>query len=340
MHAFYAQNLCTQSRLEAGGSIEIGVTGHRLCRVITSSPGTPPPPHGRVRSRAGHRVAAFFDLDKTVIATSSTAAFSRSFFAGGLITRGDVLRSAYAHFLYTASNADADQTERMRQHLSKLATGWDVAKVEQIVAETLHEHIDPYVYAEAVDLIAEHHAMGHDVVVVSASGTELVEPIAAMLGADHVVATRMAVADGRFTGEIDFYAYGENKATAITELAAARGYDLQRCYAYSDSITDAPMLAAVGHGFAVNPDRTLRRLAAQNGWGTLTFTRPVALRPTIRPTPVLAVVGTLALAGLAWALWRRWRRRTGQPAPLAGTRSQAFHGANRTGHGTHAQTVH
>ncbi len=260
-------------------------------------------------ARTRQRVAAFFDLDKTIIATSSTAAFSQSFLAGGLITRGDVLRSAYAHFLYLMGNADADQTERMRQHLSELATGWDVARVSEIVAETLHQHIDPYVYAEAVDLIAEHHAQGHDVVVVSASGTELVEPIAAMLGADHVVATRMSVVEGRFTGEIDFYAYGENKATAIRDLAAARGYDLERCYAYSDSITDAPMLAAVGHGHAVNPDRALRRLAAENGWSTLTFDRPVALRPTLRPVPVLAVVGTLAAAGSAWLLWRRWRAR-------------------------------
>jgi HAD superfamily hydrolase (TIGR01490 family) len=278
---------------------------------VSVSPNLSPSPGTAPGSGAGGKVAAFFDLDKTVIATSSTAAFSQSFFAGGLITRGDVLRSAYAHFLYLVSSADAAQTERMRQHLSELATGWDVAKVKQIVAETLHEHIDPYVYAEAVDLIAEHHAMGHDVVVVSASGTELVEPIAAMLGADHVVATRMSVADGRFTGEIDFYAYGENKATAIREIAAERGYDLEASYSYSDSITDAPMLAAVGHGFAVNPDRALRRLAADNGWGMLTFSRPVALRPRIRPTPVLAVAGFLAAAAVTWWVVSRYRRRRG-----------------------------
>ena len=264
------------------------------------------PPHAR-------RVAAFFDLDKTIIATSSTAAFSRPFFAGGLITRGDVLRSAYAHFLFMLGSADADQTERMRRHLSELATGWEVAKVEQIVAETLHEHIDPYVYAEAVDLIADHHARGHDVVVVSASGRELVEPIAAMLGADHMVATRMAVAGGRFTGEIDFYAYGENKATAVRDLAAARGYDLERSFAYSDSITDAPMLDAVGHAFAVNPDRSLRRVAAEKGWDTLTFVRPVALRTSWRPTAALAAAGALGLAAACWWWWRR--RRAGGPAP-------------------------
>ncbi len=271
---------------------------------MTAEPQDTPSPHAR------GRVAAFFDLDKTIIATSSSGVFSKSFYAGGLITRGDVLRSAYAHFLFLVGTADEDQTERMRRHLSELATGWDVSKVQQIVAETVHELIDPYVYAEAVNLIAEHHELGHDVVIVSASGAELVEPIATVLGADHVIATRMAVEDGRYTGDIDFYAYGGNKAAAMRELAEAHGYDLERCYAYSDSVTDAPMLAAVGHGFAVNPDRTLRRMATENGWGILTFVRPVALRSVLRPpTPVLAAAGAVAVGAAAWVAWRLWRRR-------------------------------
>jgi HAD superfamily hydrolase (TIGR01490 family) len=259
---------------------------------------------------AGHG-AAFFDLDKTIIATSSATAFSRPFFAGGLITRRDVLRTAYAQFVYLVGRADADQTERLRARLSALAVGWDVAQVSQIVAETLHELIDPTVYAEAVALIDEHHAAGRDVVVVSASGSEIVEPIAAMLGADRVIATRMAVVDGRYTGEIDFYAYGENKAEAMRELAARERYDLRASYAYSDSITDAPMLAAVGHGFAVNPDRVLRRLAATQGWGALTFNRPVSLRARLAPPTPAMTGGALAVALLAAAIvWQVARSRS------------------------------
>jgi HAD superfamily hydrolase (TIGR01490 family) len=268
------------------------------------------PPPSEPSSPPASRVAAFFDLDKTVIATSSAAAFSRPFFAGGLITRGDVLRSAYAHFLFMLGGADADQTERMRAHLSSLATGWDVATVSRIVAETVHELIDPVVYAEAVELIESHHEHGHDVVVVSASGSEVVEPVAAVLGADHVISSRMTVADGRYTGGIDFYAYGENKASAIRELAEREGYDLGASYAYSDSVTDAPMLREVGHAFAVNPDRTLRRLAAEHGWGVLTFARPVALRSRLDPTtPALAALGVTALAVAGWLVWRARRRR-------------------------------
>jgi HAD superfamily hydrolase (TIGR01490 family) len=224
------------------------------------------------------RSAAFFDLDKTVIARSSTLAFSRPFYAGGLITRRAMLRSAYAHFFYQVNGADHDQMERMRRYLSSLSTGWDVQQVRDIVAETLTELISPLVYEEATTLIAEHHEAGRDVVIVSASGSEVVEPIGTMLGADHVVATRMVVEDGRYSGDIDFYAYGANKAIAIRELAEERGYDLAECYAYSDSSTDLPMLEEVGHPYAVNADKALRREATARGWPLIDFTRPVRMR--------------------------------------------------------------
>lgn len=258
------------------------------------------------------RSAAFFDLDKTIIATSSVTAFSRPFFAGGLITRREVLRTAYAQFLFLLGRADTEQTDRLRQFLSSMVKGWDVAQVSQIVNETLHEHIEPTVYAEAMALIDEHHLAGRDVVIVSASGAEVVEPIAAMLGADHVIATRMEVVDGRYTGEIAFYAFGENKATAVRELAEEKGYDLAASYAYSDSITDAPMLDLVGHGFVVNPDRSLRKAAAEHGWGTLTFVKPVALRPSFPPpqrsVPALAIAVALVVGVVLLA--RRRRRRS------------------------------
>jgi HAD superfamily hydrolase (TIGR01490 family) len=210
--------------------------------------------------------------------------------------------------------------ERMRLHLSAMVAGWEVAQVREIVAETLVDLIEPSVYSEAVELIAEHHAAGRDVVVVSASGAELVEPIAEMLGADAVVATRMVVADGRYTGEVEFYAYGENKAEAIRGLADEHGYRLEDSYAYSDSVTDVPMLAAVGHPVAVNPDRALRREAAARGWPVLDFTQPAPLRrrlpaPEARPAALVAVaVGATAVsAAIAWSAVRS--RRTAVPKP-------------------------
>ncbi|MDQ1288605.1 MAG: hypothetical protein QG622_2171 [Actinomycetota bacterium] len=265
----------------------------------------------------GPRSAAFFDLDKTIIARSSTFAFSRPFYAGGLITRSAVLRSAYAHFVYLVGGADHDQMERMRAYLSDLVTGWDVQQVRDIVAETLEELIQPLVYREATALIATHRAAGRDVVIVSSSGAEVVEPIGAMLGADHVVATRMGVEDGRYSGEIVYYAYGENKAEAVRALAADRGYDLTECYAYSDSITDLPMLAAVGHPTAVNPDRALRKEASSRGWPALDFTQPVRLRSRVveqvqrvpAPGPPVMAVALGASAATAGLIWYATRRR-------------------------------
>jgi HAD superfamily hydrolase (TIGR01490 family) len=270
------------------------------------------------------RSAAFFDLDKTIIARSSTLAFSRPFYAGGLINRRAVLRSAYAHFLFLAGGADHDQMERMREYLSRMVAGWDVQQVRDIVAETLTELIEPVVYREATALIEEHRAAGRDVVIVSSSGAEVVEPIGAMLGAVHVVATRMVVADGHYTGEIAYYAYGENKAHAVRELAREHGYDLASSYAYSDSVTDIPMLEAVGRPCAVNPDRALRREASARGWEVVDFTHPVRLRDRVADRmprslpgvadpgrPVLAtafaaaVAAALAAAAVYWIGSRR-----------------------------------
>src|SRR3954462_14992758 len=229
-------------------------------------------------ARATGRPAAFFDLDKTIIAKSSTLAFSKPFQAGGLISRRAVLRSAYAQFVYLVGGADHDQMEKMRAFMSQLCAGWDVATVREIVADTLHNIVDPLVYDEAVSLIEEHQLDGRDVVVVSASGGEVVEPIAEMLGADRVVATRMEIADGHYTGEIEYYAFAAEKARAIEDLAATMGYDLAESYGYSDSVTDVPMLEAVGHPHAVNPDKELRRVAPERGWPAPAFRRPAPPR--------------------------------------------------------------
>ncbi len=269
----------------------------------------------RVGTAGTTRAAAFFDLDKTVIAKSSTLAFSRPFYRGGLITRRSVLRSSYAQFVFLAGGADHDQMERMRAYLSSICTGWDVQTVRDIVADTLHNIVEPLVYDEAVQLIENHHAAGHDVVIVSSSGAEVVEPIGEMLGADRVIATRMVVEDGRYTGDIEFYAYAEGKAEAVRELAAQEGYDLARSYAYSDSVTDRPLLAEVGHPYAVNPDKALRRIAAEESWPVLVFERPVALRPrlTLSPRPravaAVALAAGLAAAGVVYLTGRHDQRR-------------------------------
>lgn len=254
------------------------------------------------------KAAAFFDLDKTILATSSALAFTRPFYRGGLIRRSDVIRSAYAQFVFLAGGADHDQMEAMRRYMSQLVTGWDVAKVREIVGETLDEIIDPVIYEEAVALIDAHQAAGRDVIIISSSGTEVVEPIGERLGVDLAVGSQLVVEDGCYTGEILFYAYGENKAQAMRDLAAERNYDLVTSYAYTDSITDLPMLDAVGHPHAINPDDELRAIAIDRGWAIEDFKRPVAMKPrlskverrqAVAAAGASAAIGAVAL-GVTW----------------------------------------
>jgi len=256
--------------------------------------------------------AAFFDLDKTVIAKSSTLAFGRPFYKGGLVNRRAVLKSSFAQFLYLLQGADEETMDKLRDYLAALCAGWPVQQVQDIVAETLHELIEPLVYSEALELFAEHRAAGREVVLVSSSGEEVVGPIGDMLGVDRVIATRMVVEGGAYTGDVEFYAYGENKAVAITELATEQGWDLADCHAYSDSATDIPMLAVVGHPVAVNPDKALRKEAVDREWPVMVFAKPVRAQrrlpapPGDTPAWAAAVLVGVVL-GVAWFALRRAR---------------------------------
>lgn len=268
------------------------------------------------RLRRVGRSAAFFDLDKTVIATSSALAFGKPFYRDGLISKRDVVKTAYAQFVFKRAGADDQSMARTRDYVAELCKGWRVDQVKQIVNETLHDLIDPYVYAEAAALIEEHQAAGRDIVLVSASGEEMVQPIGAQLGVDAVIATRMKVADGKYTGEIEFYAAGPAKVDAVREMAAERGYDLADCYAYSDSVSDIPLLAAVGHPSAVNPDKALRREAAERSWQILEFRHPVPLSRRLRNKPAVPVAAAALSLGVGVAIGIAWygRRRRARAA--------------------------
>ena len=263
--------------------------------------------------------AAFFDLDKTVIAQASMVAFGRPFYREGLISRRHVVRAMYGQLVYMHLGAGEQKLARIRESVLRLTRGWEQARVQRIVRETLEEVVEPLVYAEAADLIAEHRAAGRKVFIVSASPEEIVQPLAEYLGVDAAIATRAQVdEDGRYTGEMAFYAYGPFKAEAMATLAEKDGIDLAESYAYSDSYTDAPMLEVVGHPVVVNPDRVLLKLAKERGWEVRHFTRPVPLRtrrvPTPPPGPTAAVGGALAVGVAAALVWWRTRERVA-PVP-------------------------
>ena len=257
--------------------------------------------------------AAFFDLDKTIIAKSSVLAFGRPFYREGLLSRRTIVKSLYAQVVFMLVGADEEKMEKLRVAMSAMTRGWNRDHVASIVRETLTDVIEPIIYAEALELFDEHHAAGRDVVIVSSAPTEVVEPLAEFLGADDAIGTRAAVdAEGNYTGELEFYAYGAHKAQAIRELAAREHINLAISYAYTDSVTDLPMLELVGHPVAVNADKDLARVARERDWEIRDFERPVRLRNRVPvpPTgPTLAVGGALAAAGAGVAVWWWFRRR-------------------------------
>ena len=263
--------------------------------------------------------AAFFDLDKTIISKSSSLALSRPMYRAGMVTRGQLVRGAYAQIVYALVGADEKKMDRLKEGMLQLTKGWDRAEVERLVRDVIIDAIDPYVYQEALDLMALHRSEGRAVYIVSSSPEEIVRPLARHFGVAGVLATRARIVDGLYTGELEFYCSGEGKADAIRSLAERMDIDLERSYAYSDSIADLPMLEAVGHPVAVNPDKELRKQAEEREWDIRDFRRPVRLRTKIAQTAaqpktqfaagIVAAVTAVAIVG--WLVVRsRVSRRT------------------------------
>ena len=289
----------------------------------TAPPAAPElPPAGPAPT--GHRAAAYFDLDKTILATSSTWALGTPMRRSGLISSRALAYGLIAQIPYLLVGAGTQRSSSLMEHLALMSAGISRRDLVEVVEGALATAIEPAVYAEALDLIEAHHRAGHDVVVVSASINEMVSPIARLVGADRAVATRMEVGeDGLFTGRITRSMLHSEKVVALREDAAAHGIDPARCWAYSDSISDEPMLSAVGHPVAVNPDRDLRRMAQERDWPVRDFARPVRLRPRWEPpspstrAPLIAgAVGVLAVgAAAAWLVARRGSHLGTPPRP-------------------------
>lgn len=248
--------------------------------------------------------AAFFDLDKTVIARPSMVAFGRSFRRAGIISRWLLLRAAWNGVVFHVLGADEARMRKFRESALRVTRGWDRDVVRAHVRENLTDVIDPIVYDEALDLLRHHRDAGHLVYLVSASPEEIVVPLAEHLGVDGAIASRARVDDdGKYTGEVDVYAYGPHKASAIVELAQGLGIDLSTSWAYSDSATDEPMLRAVGNPVVVNPDRDLARLAEAEEWPVLSFTHPVPLRERVPlPSAGPMMAGAAVVIGLSAGL--------------------------------------
>ena len=219
------------------------------------------------------RSAAFFDLDRTLIRRSSVLALAGSFRRYGVISRFDLVRSAFWQVLFVLRGASAERVRAAAEDGMKILAGFSVEDMRRLVGDAMEPVLRPLVYSEPLRLVQHHRERGERVYIVSATLQEIVEHIADDLGFDGAIGSTCEVVDGRYTGRSLRAAHGEGKAQAIRELAAAEGIDLASSTAYSDSYSDVPFLEAVGHPVAANPDRKLRRIARERGWPVVDFAR-------------------------------------------------------------------
>ena len=215
--------------------------------------------------------AAFFDLDRTLLRRSSALALAGSFRERGLISRWQLAKAAAWQLLFVLRGASHKAVRNAAEDGLTVLRGFRPEQMSELVAEAMEPILRPLVYAEPLQLIEKHRERGESVFIVSATLQEIVQAIADDLGFDGALGTVCEVVDGAYTGKAVRALHSENKAACVRELAESRGYELAACTAYSDSHTDIPFLETVGHSVAVNPDRALRRVAAERGWPVLEF---------------------------------------------------------------------
>ncbi|MGH2981574.1 MAG: HAD family hydrolase [Solirubrobacterales bacterium] len=252
------------------------------------------------------RAAAFFDLDKTLMAGSSGMHFARVASSHGIVSRGQLLRWGRDHLRYRLRGASDEQTQEVLKVARELITGVPAVDIDRMGAEVMAS-ILPRIYPQMLDELYAHQDAGRATFIVSAAGDDLVSALARVLGADDGIGTRYEVdPEGRFTGRLDGpFVYGEGKVDAMRRFAEAHAIDLEASYAYSDSASDLPMLRAVGQPVAVNPDPELAAVAAEEGWDVMRFEK-LGRRLAIAGTTLAAA----AVGGLAsWLNARRAPRR-------------------------------
>lgn len=217
------------------------------------------------------RSAAFFDLDRTLMSGSSAYYFAKAAYREGLRPLHRLLGDALNTLVFRAFGVSDDKSEALRDSILESVAGKQAADMIRLTPGVIEE-ILPLIRPEAQALLDMHEAAGRDVYIVSASPVEIVGELARALGIAGGLGTVSEIVDGVYTGRlVGPFLYGEGKAVKMREIAAEHDYDLQDCYAYSDSGSDLPMMQLVGNPVAVNPDRALQSVAHRRGWPVVAF---------------------------------------------------------------------
>jgi HAD superfamily hydrolase (TIGR01490 family) len=219
------------------------------------------------------RGAAFFDLDKTLMAGSSAYQFGRASYEAGLISRRRLVRGAWDNVRFRLTGTTDEATDALRTQIFDSIKDTRVVDLQRLAPRVL-AGVLPRIYPQMLEIAYGHQDEGRRVYIVTAASHEMAEMLAHVLSFDGGIGARSEVVDGRYTGRPHGpFTYREGKAEAIRGLAESEDISLADSYAYSDSESDLPMLRAVGHPVAVNPDTPLLRIAREEGWEVLRFER-------------------------------------------------------------------
>jgi HAD superfamily hydrolase (TIGR01490 family) len=220
--------------------------------------------------------AAFFDVDNTLIRGSTSAYMARGLIGQGYFSRRQIADLLFRQVRFTiTSNEHAGDMAVIIAEVQRLLAGRKVSDVARVGGQIFDDRVIENLWPEAVQLVHDHLANGEQVWLVTSTGQEIADLVAERVGATGALGTRSAIEDGVYTGELAGPPlHGPAKAVAIRDLAGNLGLDLARSFAYSDSANDIPMLSTVGRPVAVNPDRKLRRHAAEHRWSILDFRYP------------------------------------------------------------------
>jgi HAD superfamily hydrolase (TIGR01490 family) len=279
----------------------------------STAPSREPETDGQPPAEAGGKGAAFFDLDKTLMAGSSGMVFARVANQRGFVPRGQLAKWGWDHLRYRLRGSSDEQTNAVLDVAKKVFAEMPERDVERMAPAVL-AGILPRIYPQMLDEVHRHQDEGRATFIVSAAGNDLVKALAAVLGMEGGIGTAWAVgSDGKFTGEMDGpFVYGEGKVEAMQRFAEKHDIDMDASYAYSDSASDLPMLRSVGNAVVVNPDADLLEIARREGWRVMRFEK-LGRKLAIAGATVLAAAGGL---GALASKRRHGGRLSGVSGPL------------------------
>jgi HAD superfamily hydrolase (TIGR01490 family) len=245
---------------------------------------------------AGAGAAAFFDLDKTLMAGSSGVFFARAAYETGMISRGRLAKDLYENLRFRLLGSTDDRADDVRRRVGEMIAGVRVRDLERLSPRVL-SGVLPRLYPQMLERAYAHQDAGVPVYILTAASQEMADLLARVLAFDGGLGSRSEIVDGRYTGRpAGPFNYREGKVVSMRELADAEGLELEASFAYSDSESDLPMLRAVGNAVVVNPDGPLRRIASEEGWEIIELDR---LGRRLKMLAALGAGTMLASAGRA-----------------------------------------